>query len=196
MNEDEQKQLEAEGGSGVTMPAPPPVSAGVAPVGGTNDQESRAGAQMVGSAIDAAVAPGQSVVDAAKNAETEAQLRGVAQAVTAADRFRATQNGMESPPSQWAQDVNNLFTGLTSAARRAAERIYQPQTQQVQQPAQEPQQPVGQDVTIGADGKLSIGDAGGKTQPATMKNTDLSFDMDLNAGAQKQLEDYTGGLFA
>ncbi len=166
MNEDEQKRLEAEGvASGTTtmqpqqpapslQPAPAPVGAGV----DAFDAASKAGANMVGSAIDAAVAPGQSVVDAARNAETESELRGVAQAVTAADRYKATQSGMESPPSAWAQDVNDLYAGLTRAAQRSAERLAQPQQETAAVPNNEPKP-----ITVGKDGSVQIGAAPERT---------------------------------
>lgn len=135
--EDELENQNAGGGadtaaSSATPPPPAPVGAGVAAPAGVaanSDPATRAGAQMVGSAIDAATAPGQSVTDAANAAATEAELRGVAQAVTAADRYKANQNGMTSPPSAWAQDVNDLYAGLTRAAQRSAERLAQGQQQ-------------------------------------------------------------------
>lgn len=135
--EDELENQNAGGGEGTaaasaTPPPPAPVGAGVAAPAGVaanSDPATMAGAQMVGSAIDAATAPGQSVTDAANAAATESELRGVAQAVTAADRYKANQNGMTSPPSAWAQDVNDLYAGLTRAAQRSAERLAQGQQQ-------------------------------------------------------------------
>ena len=188
MNEDEKKQLGQTptdtATAAATTPVPAPIGAGVAPVGAANDQASRAGAQMVGSAIDAAVAPGQSVVDAARNAETESQLRGVAQAVTAADRYKATQSGMESPPSAWAQDVNDLYAGLTRAAQRSAERLAQPQQ------GQEAQQPQGgvKELSIGKDGTVSEGGQ----QKQGLESASFTFDDDSFAALRNE----TDGFFS
>lgn len=177
MNEDEQKQLET-GASGATMtppapsvqPPPPPTGVGV-------------------DAFDAAesaatTAPGQSVVDAARNAETESQLRGVAQAVTAADRYKATQSGMESPPSAWAQDVNDLYAGLTRAAQRSADRLAQPQQ------GQETQQPKGsvKELSIGKDGTVSEGGQ----QKQGLESASFTFDDDSFAALRNE----TDGFFS
>lgn len=184
--EDELENQNAGGGAdtaaaSATPPPPAPVGAGVvAPAGvaANSDPAMRAGAQMVGSAIDAATAPGQSVTDAANAAATESELRGVAQAVTAADRYRANQNGMTSPPSAWAQDVNNLFTGLTSAARRAAERIYQPQQQSAPQ-AQEPRT-----ITIGRNGRAEVG---AKQQPTAFGESFTAASILSGGGSDAQM---------
>jgi hypothetical protein len=162
-------------------PAPAGVGAGV----DAFDAASKAGANMVGSAIDAATAPGQSVVDAARNAETESQLRGVAQAVTAADRYRATQSGMESPPSAWAQDVNDLYAGLTRAAQRSAERLAQGQQQ-----GQEVQQPKGgvKELSIGKDGTVSEGGQ----QKQGLESASFTFDDDSFAALRNE----TDGFFS
>ena len=156
--EDELENQNAGGGEGTaassaTPPPPAPVGAGVAAPAGVaanSDPAMRAGAQMVGSAIDAATAPGQSVTDAANAAATESELRGVAQAVTAADRYKANQNGMTSPPSAWAQDVNDLYAGLTRAAQRSAERLAQGQQQGSAAAPNEPRT-----ITVGKDGLAS-----------------------------------------
>lgn len=92
------------------------------------------------SALDAAtqnLGQGQSVQDAGMEA-VEASATAAAQETR--DRMRAGRDGITSPPSAWAQDVNNLFAGLTSAARRAAERLSQPQQAQAVQPVQNPVQ--------------------------------------------------------
>lgn len=159
--EDELENQNAGGGAdtaaaSATPPPPVPVGAGVAAPAGvaaSSDPAMRAGAQMVGSAIDAATAPGQSVTDAANAAAMESELRGVAQAVTAADRYKANQNGMTSPPSAWAQDVNDLYAGLTRAAQRSAERLAQGQQQGQAAPAQNEPKPI----TVGKDGRALIG---------------------------------------
>lgn len=164
--EDELENQNAGGGAdtaaaSATPPPPAPVGAGVAAPAGVSansDPAMRAGAQMVGSAIDAATAPGQSVTDAANAAATESELRGVAQAVTAADRYKANQNGMTSPPSAWAQDVNDLYAGLTRAAQRSAERLAQPQ-QETSAPAPNEPKPI----TVGKDGMAQIGAAPERT---------------------------------
>lgn len=158
--EDELEEQNAGGGAdtaaaSATPPPPAPVGAGVAAPAGVaanSDPATMAGAQMVGSAIDAATAPGQGVTDAANAAATESELRGVAQAVTAADRYRASQNGMTSPPSAWAQDVNDLYAGLTRAAQRSAERLAQGQQQGTAAAPNEPKP-----ITVGKDGMAQIG---------------------------------------
>lgn len=200
MNEDEQKQLgqtPAETATATTTaPAPAPVPAPVGVGVDAFDAASKAGANMVGSAIDAATAPGQSVVDAARNAETESQLRGVAQAVTAADRYRATQSGMESPPSAWAQDVNDLYAGLTRAAQRSAERLAQPQqgqeTQQNQQQA--PMQP---NNTPEDPFAISAPKQASAAQPV-QKSGKMVFGAQQNfaSAAQDRANEFVGGYFA
>lgn len=164
--QDELENQNAGGGEGTaaasaTPPPPAPVGAGVAAPSGVaanSDPATRAGAQMVGSAIDAATAPGQSVTDAANAAATESELRGVAQAVTAADRYRANQNGISSPPSAWAQDVNDLYAGLTRAAQRSAERLAQGQQQGATAAPNEPKT-----ITVGKNGRAQIGAAPERT---------------------------------
>lgn len=164
--EDELEKQNAGGGAdtaaaSATPPPPAPVGAGVAAPAGVaanSDPAMRAGAQMVGSAIDAATAPGQSVTDAANAAATESELRGVAQAVTAADRYRASQNGMTSPPSAWAQDVNDLYAGLTRAAQRSAERLAQGQQQGAAAAPNEPKT-----ISVGKNGRAQIGAAPERT---------------------------------
>lgn len=180
--QDELENQNAGGGAdtaaaSATPPPPAPVGAGVATPAGVaanSDPAMRAGAQMVGSAIDAATAPGQSVTDAANAAATESELRGVAQAVTAADRYRANQNGMTSPPSAWAQDVNDLYAGLTRAAQRSAERLAQGQQQ-------------GQGTFAGGQKTISIGSNGlaevGQSKPKGLAG--MSFGLGQNLFAEE-----------
>lgn len=202
MNEDEQKQLgqtPAETATATTTaPAPAPVPAPVGVGVDAFDAASKAGANMVGSAIDAATAPGQSVVDAARNAETESQLRGVAQAVTAADRYRATQSGMESPPSAWAQDVNDLYAGLTRAAQRSAERLAQPQQgQETQQKTAFKQDKVAetpQPLSIGKDGRVKVGSGPDESDPLS-RPIDASSINNTRSKEQDAFDQEVGAIF-
>lgn len=182
-----------------TPPPPAPVGAGVAAPAGVaanSDPATRAGAQMVGSAIDAATAPGQSVTDAANAAATESELRGVAQAVTAADRYRASQNGMTSPPSAWAQDVNDLYAGLTRAAQRSAERLAQGQ-QQGQASAQQQQAPMQPDSTPDDPFAISSPKQASAAQPV-QKSGKIVFGAQQNfaSAAQERANEFVGGYFA
>ena len=202
MNEDERKQLgqtPAETATATTTaPAPAPVPAPVGAGVDAFDAASKAGANMVGSAIDAATAPGQSVVDAARNAETESQLRGVAQAVTAADRYKATQSGMESPPSAWAQDVNDLYAGLTRAAQRSAERLAQPQQGQTQEAQQNQQQaPMQPNSTPEDPFAISAPKQSPASQPV-QKSGRMVFGAQQNFAsvAQDRANEFIGGYFA
>ena len=193
--EDELENQNAGGGEGTaaasaTPPPPVPVGAGVAAPAGVaanSDPAMRAGAQMVGSAIDAATAPGQSVTDAANAAATESELRGVAQAVTAADRYKANQNGMTSPPSAWAQDVNDLFARLTRAAQRSAERLALPQQETAAAPVESK---TIKTITIGNDGMAEVG---GKKQ--TLDSMSFSFDEEPKVGPENGQQDELGWIF-
>lgn len=202
--EDELENQNAGGGAdtaaaSATPPPPAPVGAGVAAPAGVaanSDPAMRAGAQMVGSAIDAATAPGQSVTDAANAAATESELRGVAQAVTAADRYKANQNGMTSPPSAWAQDVNDLYAGLTRAAQRSAERLAQGQQRgsDGQQQQQAPMQPAS---TPDDPFAISSPKQASAAQPI-QKSGKMVFGAQQNfaSAAQERANEFVGGYFA
>lgn len=200
--EDELENQNAGGGADMaaasaTPPPPAPVGAGVAAPAGVaanSDPATMAGAQMVGSAIDAATAPGQSVTDAANAAATESELRGVAQAVTAADRYRASQNGMTSPPSAWAQDVNDLYAGLTRAAQRSAERLAQGQQQGAA--AQQQQAPMQPASTPDDPFAISSPKQASAAQPV-QKSGKMVFGAQQNfaSAAQDRANEFVGGYF-
>lgn len=142
-------------------------------------QPNAAPSAMDTSALDAAtqnLAPGQSVQDAGMGA-VEASVNAAAQETR--DRMRAGRDGIESPPSQWAQDVNNLFTGLTSAARRAAERLSQPQAQPAVQQPQEPRI-----ITIGRNGRAEVGS---KQQPTAFGESFTAASILSSGGSDAQM---------
>ena len=168
--EDEEQMNGAGGDALAAATASVPTAAPAAPAAQPNMAAPAAGGIGGGgqtdlSALNAAtqnLAPGQSVQDAGMGA-VEASVTAAAQETR--DRMRAGRDGIESPPSQWAQDVNNLFTGLTSAARRAAERIYQPQTQQVQKEPQVQPEKQPQKLSVGKNGRVLVGNEPDNSDP-------------------------------